>query len=464
MDDREKPLMDAEAAPSLQRQLARSLFWACLAIALVSALLSLLSAYHEAGELQDELLQQTALALENHAPSLGAVPSPVSSSHPAGDAEEAEETALIVQSIQAPAPMALPPNLSDGLHDLQLNDQQQRGQAYRVLIHHRTDGQGYAVAQRQAFRQELALASAVRTILPLVFLLPVLLLLIGERVRSAFAPVRALASQLAQRRENDLHAMPQRGIPRELLPFVQAINQLLARVGAALHTQRRFVADAAHELRTPLTALGLQAEHLAQCPLGPEAQARLATLQGGIARQSALVSQLLDLSRVQAGSSNAALQTISLLATLHQVLQDCLPLAQAKHLDLGVLYADDSAVLVQAGRTHEVFILLRNLIGNAIAYTPAGGRIDISLERTPQAAHLIVSDTGPGIAEAERERVLQPFYRVLGSDAAGSGLGLAIVQSITQRMGAALQLDWADAKERSGLRVQVDFPNFTINK
>jgi two-component system OmpR family sensor kinase len=472
MDDKPKPL-----APSLQGQLIRALAWAIVLVALVSAAFSLLSAYHEAGELQDELLHQTALALaRNAAPALQtdapmAAP-PLQPQNPHhddehdDDPEEAEEAALIVQTLGSNTPLALPAGLADGLHDVQV-----RGHAYRVLLHHTRAGTGFAIAQRADFRQELALASAARSTLPLLFLLPVLVLLVSLRVRQTLSPVAALAQELQERSAQQLQALKPQDVPSELRPFVLATNALLQRVAGAMHNQQRFVADAAHELRTPLAALGLQAEALAQCDLPAPAQTRLAALQTGLARQGVLVAQLLDLARVQAATSSSTNssvnQPVAVLDVIRQVVQDCLPLAQAKHIDLGL---DGDAAQVQnqqlALPEHELYILLKNLVDNALRYSPAGGRVDIRLQPRAGRLCLAVADRGPGIAPAERQRVLQPFYRGAAQTEAataaerslGSGLGLAIVDGIAQRWGILLRLDWNDATQQSGLLAELLFP------
>jgi len=456
----------------------RSLAWAIVLLALVSALFSLLSAYHEAGELQDELLHQTALALERHAdaaqtpqPGLPALHSPPAhgkqnaaddedgeGDDDADDAEEAQEAALIVQSLGSSTPLALPAGLGDGLHDIAL-----QGKRYRVLLHHSVGAEGFAIAQRADFRQELALASAVRSTLPLLFLLPVMVLLISLRVRQAMQPVARLAQELHQRSAQELQALAPDTLPTELRPFVQATNALLQRVDTAMQNQVRFVADAAHELRTPLSALSLQSEALAADDLPAPVQARLAALQAGLARQAALVAQLLDLARVQAAAPLAAgaAAPVLLLGVVRQVVQDCLPLAQAKNIDLGVenRAAPDLALAVPE---HALYALLKNLVDNALRYSQAGGRVDIRVWQAGASLHLAVADQGPGIAPPERQRVLQAFYRLAGQAEAGSGLGLAIVAGIADSWGASLHLDWADAQQQRGLLVELVLPDDVV--
>lgn len=464
MDDQSNNL-----APSLQRQLIHALTWGIALVALVSAFLSLLSAYHEAGELQDELLHQTALALGRNANANASVhiPPPFAQhhaqQHDAHGEDNDDEAALIVQNIGSQTPLALPAGLADGLHDVQL-----QGRRYRVLVHRPDSALGFAIAQRADLRQEQALASALSTTLPLLFLLPVLVLLVSVCVRQTMRPLAVLAQELQQRSAQDLQPLSRKALPAELRPFVQAINSQLQRVDSAMQNQQRFVADAAHELRTPLTVLSLQAEALAQSNLPTAAQPRLAALQAGLARQGALVAQLLDLARIQAGSGSAANPSaLALRALLHHIVQDCLPLAQAKDIDLGVEATPDAAL--DSGLfmpEHELYILLKNLVDNALRYTPAGGRVDIRVQAGDnQGLCLAVADTGPGIAPEHRQRVLQPFYRLVSQAQAGSGLGLAIVAGIAQRWALPLRLDWNDAQHQQGLLVELLFaPQMLIKK
>jgi two-component system OmpR family sensor kinase len=463
MDDQQNRL-----APSLQRQLIHALTWGIALVGLVSALLSLLSAYHEAGELQDELLHQTALALGRNANAdAGAALSPkladAQRQDTHGQDDDTEEAALIVQSMGSPTPLALPAGLADGLHDVQV-----QGRRYRVLVHRADHAKGLVIAQRADWRQEQALASALRTTLPLLFLLPVLVLLVSVRARQALRPLRALSQEVQQRKAQNLQALAPTDLPAELRPFVQAINTQLHRVDTAMQNQQRFVADAAHELRTPLTALSLQAEALAQTDLPTAAQPRLAALQAGLARQGALVAQLLDLARIQAGA--AAIDqpaTVALRGLLHHIVQDCLPLAQAKNIDLGVEASHDTALdSTLAIPEHELYILLKNLVDNALRYTPAGGRVDIRVQAGGnQGLCLAVADTGPGIAPEYRQQVLQPFYRLASQAESGSGLGLAIVAGIAQRWALPLRLDWNDAQQQQGLLVELLFaPQMLVKK
>jgi two-component system OmpR family sensor kinase len=250
--------------------------------------------------------------------------------------------------------------------------------------------------------------------------------------------------------ENDL--------PDEVLPLVQELNLLFGRVRTAFEAQQHFVADAAHELRSPLAALKLQVLSLGRAQDEAARNVAIGRVTAGIERATRLVEQLLVLAR-QEGAADGKLEPVSLSDLLKRTLGDMAGLAQARQIDLGLHHADDASV---DGQPDALIILLRNLVDNAIKYTPAGGTVDLDLRRLPGAKGapgrvvLSVEDTGPGIPPDERERVFNRFYRVPGSEAGGSGLGLAIIKSIAEAHGAALTLD--QSERLGGLKVKVDFP------
>ena len=194
-----------------------------------------------------------------------------------------------------------------------------------------------------------------------------------ERLRQMFKPIKAMASDIDHRNEGDLAALSETNVPSEIRPFVIAINQLLSRVGQSVAAQRRFVADAAHELRSPLTALSLQAERLADAEMSPEAQARLATLRQGILRNRCLLEQLLTLARIQEPSPEKSVP-VSVQKVYRQVLEDLMPLAEVKNIDLGVVGGQDASVMATEV---ELYTLVKNLVDNAIRHTPHGGRVDL---------------------------------------------------------------------------------------
>jgi two-component system OmpR family sensor kinase len=167
-----------------------------------------------------------------------------------------------VVSVDAGGALPLRTTLADGLHTLEIG-----GETFRVLVATTTAGERIAVAQESGFRNQIARDSALRTVMPFLILLPVLLLIVADLVRKMFRPIAALSKEIDQRAEQELHPIEGSHLPSEVRPFAVAINRLLGRVDKAMDTQRRFVADAAHELRSPLTAMSLQAERLAEAEM-----------------------------------------------------------------------------------------------------------------------------------------------------------------------------------------------------
>ena len=438
---------------SVQLKLSFSLSLAILIIALVAGIFSFFSAFDEAHELQDDMLRQVAAVFDQQNLPLA---------HP-GDGGGAkvsdEETRVIVQNLsdgskamgkrEAGAPLALPMTLADGFHTLKVS-----GELFRILVKTTPDKQRMAVAQEAGIRDEIARDSALRTLMPFLILVPILLLIVADMVRKMFRPIALLSAEIDLRAERDLHPVNESHLPFEVRPFVIAINRLLARVDQSMQTQRRFVADAAHELRSPLTALSLQAERLAQADMSHAAHERLRTLRQGIERGRNLLDQLLTLAQAQAALDNPK-SPISVQHVYRRVLEDLMPLASDKQIDIGVEGQQDAQLWVSE---FDMMAVVKNLVDNAIRYTPYGGKIDLSVAIDEGHAVLIIQDSGPGIQVTERERVFDPFYRTLGSDQVGSGLGLSIVKVVVDRMGAEIELGFSEEVKHLGLRVSVRVP------
>jgi two-component system OmpR family sensor kinase len=249
-----------------------------------------------------------------------------------------------------------------------------------------------------------------------------------------FRPISSLASDIDQRSEQELHPIEDSHLPIEVRPFTVAINRMLARLQMSMESQRRFVADAAHELRSPLTALSLQAERLADTEMSDLARNRLDLLRKGIDRGRNLLDQLLMLAKVQSASDTLQ-SSISVQKIYRRVLEELIPLAEAKEIDIGVEGTQDVFVLASE---LDMVTLVKNLVDNAIRYSPVGGCIDLSIIVSATHAELRIRDNGPGIVATERARVFDPFYRTLGSEQVGSGLGLSIVQPSHSVLGHTL--------------------------
>ena len=329
------------------------------------------------------------------------------------------------------------------------------------------------VAQPVRIRQGLAADAALRGVLPLVLAAPAMAAALWWLITRSLRPLARVARQVGEQDAAALQPLPAADLPDEVAPLVAALNALLARLGQAWGQQRAFVADAAHELRSPLTALKLQAQVLRRLSEPPadagalsvspaDRAAALDALVAGVDRASRLVEQLLTLARSEPGAPAPTAQPVALAALLRQVLADhAAALAAARGSQIELLVddapgaAEPAPVITVAGDPAALAVLVRNLVDNALRYTPAGGQVRLTLSSPPTGPLLTVDDNGPGIPEAERERVFERFVRgAAAADAAGSGLGLAIVRSIAQRHGASVVLGESPL---GGLRVAVQF-------
>ncbi|WP_153101046.1 ATP-binding protein [Paraburkholderia hayleyella] len=312
------------------------------------------------------------------------------------------------------------------------------------------------LAQPVSLRNRLAANVAWRTIWPLLVLLPLLGIAVWVVVGRGLAPLRRVTRALEARHPEALDPLPVTGLPLEVQPLVQALNGLLERLASVLETQKAFVADAAHELRTPLAAVQIQAQLVARAHDDVTRSEALTDLQAGVARATRLVGQLLALARSEPDQHGVP-QRVELQPLLGECVAACASLAEARGVDLGIEASEAASV---TGDAEALRVMFNNLLDNATKYTPAGGRVDVSLQ--VEAGHPVVriDDSGPGIAPAERGRVFDRFYRVGAganrerTDIAGSGLGLAIVRRIAGQQGAQVTLDDAPA---GGLRVTVRF-------
>jgi two-component system OmpR family sensor kinase len=311
------------------------------------------------------------------------------------------------------------------------------------------------VAQPMNVREQRAAHLALRTVAPFALLVPALGLLIVWVVGRAIEPVRRFGAVLRNRSPDTPGPLQSDDLPDEVLPLVSGMNDLLAGLQAAVERERAFIADAAHELRTPLTALHLQVQALRDAGPGRERDEAVQRLQAGVERATRLVEQLLALAREERGGVRQR-EPVEICSLVRDVVEDLLPLADARNVDLGVTRADP---VVVDGNRDALRVLVRNVFDNAIRYSPPGGQVDVSVERDVNArpmALLVVTDQGPGIAPAERDRVFDRFYRVPGTETGGSGIGLALVRSIARHHGGEVRL--TDSPSGTGLRVEVELP------
>lgn len=433
--------------PSLRRRLSVRIAVLIVFVGLSTAGYSFFEAFREARELQDHTLRQIGSLLAT-------IPaSAATSARLPAPRNDPESQIVVVSTLGSTVPMHAPFHLVGGLnpgfHTVEDHDE-----AWRIFVTQSADDQRVAVGQRTAVRDELAVDAALRIVLALLLLVPILLLVLHDLLKKTFLPIEAQARAVEARSEQDLTPLPTEGVFSEVHPFIAAINRLLNRVGGYVESQQRFVADAAHELRSPLTALSLQAERLAQADMSDEARARLAPLRAGIARGSALLEQMLTLARVQHrhAPSTPPARTRTVIT---QVIGDLLPQADARHIDLGANEVCDTWLPVPA---FEFSLVLKNLIENAIRYSPEGSTIDVGACMEQDALVVSVADDGPGIPPEAAADVLQPFHRLTGDHAEGSGLGLSIVKAIVGRCGGTMSLGSTFPATGRGLRVEIRLP------
>lgn len=447
MDGFKKHLND-----SVQRRLSVTLSVAILIVAVLAGLFAFFSALDEAHEMQDAHLQQIAGLFDRQQMSL---------SYPAAQSlvNDDEESRVVIQYLadgsHASAtddnriPLPFPTTLTDGLSTVNI-----AGEDFRALVRTTARGERIVVAQETGVRDQEARESAWRSLLPFLILFAVLLLVVGDLVRKLFRPIAVLSDEIDRRDKQALHPIDEQHLPSEIRPFVVAINRLLGRVADAMETQRRFIADAAHELRSPMTALSLQAERLAASDMPMPARERLQPLTQGIERGRKLIDQLLALAAAQSTAERRP-EAVWVHDVFRRILEDSMPLAERKNLDIGVESLDDLQVMINP---MDLMILLRNLLDNAIRYTPEKGQIDLSVARAGAKAIVQIKDSGPGINAEEQQRVFDPFYRSLGTDESGSGLGLSIVKAIADRSGADIHLSFSDEINQRGLCVSIWLP------
>jgi two-component system OmpR family sensor kinase/two-component system sensor histidine kinase QseC len=328
-----------------------------------------------------------------------------------------------------------------------------RWRVYSMTAHNRI----IQVAQPLELRRDLAAAAALRSLRPLLIFAPLMALLIWLLVDRALRPVQRLAQEVKLRDAGSLAPLSEHGLPSEVEPVAHALNSLLARLKLAFDSQRAFVADAAHELRSPLTALKLQLQLVARAPDEGARRAAAAQLQEGVDRATRLIEQLLTAARTAPGESTLELRPLDLGEAARRAIAEVWPQAMARRMEIALEAKD--AVDVDADED-SLRILMRNLLDNAIRYTPEGGKVHVAVainSDDSDAAVLTVDDSGPGIPATERERAFQRFYRGTreAGDGTGSGLGLAIVSNIAARHGAEVAL--LDGP-LGGLRVRLRFP------
>lgn len=441
------------------RSLQTRLLLAVLGLVLLAwgaaAVLTWHKAKHEVGELLDAHLAQTAALLRLQ-------PLDVLNDEQMTEAADLDkhqhdvvfqlwhEDQLLARSKNAPG-VALTDRTQRGFADSQV-----QGTAWRVFV---TPGRErdvrIVVGERQSARQDIVQASVRGMLKPLAWALPLLALGIWWVVRGLVRPLRRLGDAVAARQPQSLAPLATQSVPPEVLPLMEALNALFARMADLLAAEQQFTADAAHELRTPIAGIRMQAQVAQGASDDAERQTALAATLQGCDRATRLVEQLLQLARLDAQSNGAAAASTDLAEAARAVVHDLQPLAQARtqQVELNTTGPTPAPLAEPLAR-----VLLRNLLDNALRYSPDGARVRLHI--TPAApgaaAQLCVEDSGPGLEPAELARLGERFFRVLGTGQTGSGLGWSIVQRIARLQGLRVQVDRSPAL--GGLRVAITWP------
>ncbi len=418
------------------------LVYITLAILVTYGLISLASYWvskSELDELYDANLQQVASAIAAQHLAIHDVSHLYN--HPIGaeakiEGEEAfyvrvlaqDGVVLYVSHPQEKVPMPLRLGFSTQKH------QNKQWRFYAV----KTNNQLVQVAQPLQLRKVTIKETAFSLMVSQLLFIPVLVLLIFFAIRKALSPLALLSSEIQRRESTNLNPFTENKVPVEIKPFVQSLNVFMAKVSLMVGVLNRFTSDAAHELRTPITALKLQLTLIEQAKSKVDLDAAILNLKNGIDRSEQLVSQLLTLARIDPNNQTRLLQSINLLELIKECIEDLLPLAYEKSIDLGLNTSDEYTIV---GVRHEIKMLINNIVDNAIRYTPNHGKVDISLFAYVQGVVLEINDSGPGILCADFDRVFERFYRGENKHISGSGLGLSIVKEIATLHGAKVELE-----------------------
>jgi two-component system sensor histidine kinase TctE len=322
------------------------------------------------------------------------------------------------------------------------------------------------VAETLDKRTRLANEIIKGVIFPQFMILPVAVMLVWFGLSRGLKPLKSLQRRIRDRSPDDLSPIDPRGAPEEIVPLVDAFNDLLERLNTTVSVQKRFIADAAHQMKTPLAGLRTQSELALREPDPTELRRALEQIARGSQRAAHLVNQLLSLARMENLRDTSSPEPLDLEAFAREAMADWVPAAIERGIDLGFEseHAEDDATGADAStRVLGWPLLLRelmnNLVDNALRYTPRGGSVTVRITADGRSVILEVEDSGPGIVESERELVFERFYRVLGTGVDGSGLGLPIVREIADQHGASIEVDDARPGEKPpGTRFSVAFP------
>lgn len=353
---------------------------------------------------------------------------------------------VLTHSVMAPL-FPMPSRDSPPFSDYQIEE-------HRWRVFTLQEGQFFVqTGERYDIRNELIREIISSTLSVLLIVLPLFALLIWLSVGRSLKPLHQVATEIASRCPDQLQPLDTQKIPMEIIDIIDSLNTLFTRLKRAFENERRFTADAAHELRTPLAGLKTQAQVAQRATDPQQRQQALQQIIIGVDRATHLVSQLLILARMDA-TQTMSKQTIDLPALVSQILAELAPQALDKAIDLGL--EETTQLALTMGNQDALYLLIRNLVDNAIRYTPAGGQVTVSLEQVkPTLLTLRVSDTGPGIPVEQRQRLFERFYRGDNHNIPGSGLGLSIAQRVAELHNMEISMN--NVSPGTGLCVSMNF-------
>ncbi len=441
--------MSTSKRRSLRQQLLWSLMGTILGVSLLGSLATYLTTRNELDEVMDYHLRQLALSMR--APFPGAGQPMLGPDDSMFDMVvqvwDGEGLRLYLSRPHS----SLPDQAQLGYSTVRTPEGEWR--TYSVML----DNRVIQVAQPMTHRNRIAAAAAMRTLRPLLLIMPMIGIFIWFLVGRGLQPLEKLARAVNLREPESLSPLPDSGVPEEAKPLVHALNGLLNKLNHAMATQRAFVADAAHELRTPLTALQIQLQLTERADSDAARSSALNDLHTGLNRAIRVVQQLLTLARQEPGAKSTHDPTnVNLAELAGWVIADYQPLANEKNIDLGASQLEAGVYIL--GDRDALRTMLGNLIDNAIRYTPPGGKVDVGVHIQQENVCLEVIDNGPGIPVEERERVMDRFYRRAGQLQSGSGLGLSIVKAVVDRHKGNIRFE---APQSGGLSVKICFPNLS---
>jgi len=358
-----------------------------------------------------------------------------------------QDNKLLLQSANAPIHIM---SEKKGFSDQTISDK-----LWRVFrIHAEEHNKVIITAERYDVRHELVNQITQDSLYPLTLMIPILLLIIWIGIDRGLAPIRKLTNQIENRSPDNLEPISVNfNVPNEIKPLFTALNRLFEKLNNAFERERRFTSDAAHELQTPLASIKTQAQVALRSHNSDEQQHALVKTVEGIDRATHMVQQLLALARLEPLSTLDHKSKLELYTLTQTLLGELDAESHRKNIELS-LNGEESVHI--EGNQSAIEVLIRNVLSNAVRYTPEDGKVSVEITREPGHVLLSVTDSGPGIPEEDLKRVFERFYRGQNNQhIIGSGLGLSIAQRIAELHDA--QIDFLQSDSGTGLKVIIKF-------